>query len=140
MFKAILATFLLAAFCFTAEAATVRARSGATAQVAAGSAGKFQCLIDRLEGSGVSIKFMGGYRAHGSVRGSLHPSGRALDINQYARNVTRPHVPAGIGNAAASACGLIHGAVWRHADGGHFQDGGWAGSRKHRHHRRHHRR
>ena len=113
-----------------AEAGDVRSRSGATAHVADHAVGAFQCLVDRLEGQGYQIKFMGGWRKRGSVRGSLHPAGLALDINQYSRNVTRPRMPANE-IALANYCGLISGAQWRHGDSGHFQLGGWAGRNRH---------
>lgn len=109
-----------------ANAGNIHSHSGATAQVAQAAAGAFQCLVDGLDGIGYQIHFMGGWRAHGSVRGSLHPAGLALDINQYARNVTRPRMPSAA-TGIASSCGLIHGAVWRNADTGHFQQGGWSG-------------
>lgn len=108
-------------------AGIVRSKSGASAHVAPAAAGAFQCLIDRLDAQGYPIRFMGGYRARGSVRGSLHPTGLALDINQTARNRTRPKMP---GNevALANACGLVSGRQWhRSPDSGHFQRGGWKG-------------
>lgn len=117
----------------------VRSASGAVAHVAASATGAFQCLVTALEGQGYPIRFMGGWRAHGSVRGSLHPAGLALDVNQISRNVTTPRMP---GNevALANGCGLISGAQWANGDSGHFQLGGWAGngrtryaSRRHRH-------
>lgn len=122
-------------------AGLVRSASGATAHVAAHAAAAFQCLIDRLDAQGYPIRFMGGWRAHGSVRASLHPAGLALDINQYARNRTRPRMPANE-IALANACHLISGAQWGWADSGHFQLGGWAGRKRHyatrrRHHRKH---
>lgn len=115
----------------------VRSASGATAHVAAGATGAFQCLVSALESAGYPIRFMGGWRAHGSVRGSLHPAGLALDVNQIRRNVTTPRMPSNE-ISLASGCGLISGAVWRNADSGHFQLGGWAGGHRHyalRHHR-----
>lgn len=117
----------------------VRSASGATAYVAARASRAFQCLVNALDAQGYPIRFMGGWRAHGSVRASLHPAGLALDINQYRRNVTRPRMP---GNeiALANRCGLISGAQWGWADSGHFQLGGWAGRKRHyATHRRHHR-
>jgi hypothetical protein len=117
----------------------VRSVSGATAHVAAGATAAFQCLVSALDRQGYPIRFMGGWRAHGSVPGSLHPAGLALDINQLSRNVTRPAMP---GNqiALANACGLVSGAQWNWADSGHFQLGGWAGNGRHYAHRsRHHR-
>ena len=119
-----IAAALSCALAFQAEAGTVHARSGAVAHVADHAVSRFQCVVDRLESQGYHVRFMGGWRAHGSVRGSLHPAGLALDINQLARGVTRPRMP---GNeiTIASSCGVISGAAWRHNDSGHFQVGGW---------------
>ncbi|MBN9042254.1 MAG: M15 family metallopeptidase [Rhizobiales bacterium] len=111
----------------SAHAATIRASSGATAKVADRAAGPFQCLVNKLEETGYRIHFMGGYRRHGSRRQSLHPAGLALDINQYARNVTRPRMPRSEIDIANS-CGLISGAQWASGDSGHFQLGGWSGN------------
>lgn len=117
----------------------IRSRSGVTAHVAGRATGAFQCLVAALDRQGYPIRFMGGYRRHGSVRGSLHPAGLALDINQYGRNRTRPRMPSNE-IALANACGLIAGAQWANGDSGHFQLGGWSGSLHHHRHRRHHRR
>lgn len=110
----------------SAGAGNVNSQTGASATVAAGAAASFQCLVTGLDNIGYRIHFMGGWRRHGSVRGSLHPAGQALDINQFARNVTRPRMPAEA-TSIAQSCGLIHGALWRNADTGHFQQGGWGG-------------
>lgn len=118
---------LLAGSAGSANAGNVHAQSGATATVAGDAVGAFQCLISGLDNIGYRIHFMGGWRKHGSVRGSLHPAGLALDINQFARNVTRPRMPEAA-TGIANSCGLIHGASWRHADAGHFQKGGWGGN------------
>jgi len=119
-------------------AGTVHSKSGATARVADRAVSAFQCLVRKLDAAGYPIRFMGGWRARGSVKASLHPSGLALDINQVARNVTRPRMPRNE-IALAHSCGLIAGAQWGWADSGHFQLGGWAGRhRAHRHARRHH--
>lgn len=104
----------------------IRSVSGATAHVAASATQAFQCLVDRLDANGYPIRFMGGWRAHGSVPGSLHPAGLALDVNQLSRNVTRPAMPSNE-IALANACGLISGRQWANGDSGHFQLGGWAG-------------
>lgn len=104
----------------------VRSASGATAHVASHATSAFQCLVDELDRQGYPIHFMGGWRAYGSVRRSLHPAGLALDINQYARNRTRPRMPNNE-IALANACGLISGAQWANGDSGHFQFGGWSG-------------
>jgi hypothetical protein len=121
----------------SAHSETIRSSSGATAHVADRAAGPFRCLIEKLERVGYRIQFMGGYRRHGSRRHSLHPAGLALDINQYARNVTRPRMPRNE-VAIANSCGLVAGAQWSSRDSGHFQLGGWPGKRfakrNHRHH------
>lgn len=116
----------------------VRSTSGATARVANRATGAFQCLVSALDRQGYPIRFMGGWRAHGSVHGSLHPAGLALDINQYGRNVTRPRMPRNE-IALANSCGLIAGAQWSNADSGHFQLGGWSGKGRHEARRRYHR-
>ena len=119
------------------------AHGGTSSTTPAGNAasratGAFQCLVSALDRQGYPIRFMGGWRAHGSVHGSLHPAGLALDINQYGRNVTRPRMPRNE-IALANSCGLIAGAQWANADSGHFQLGGWSGGR-HEARRRHRRR
>jgi hypothetical protein len=80
----------------------------------------FQCLVSSLDRAGYQIAFMGGWRRHGSVPHSKHPAGKALDINQTARNRVTRKFPQGI-NRMARACGLFHGAEWRRADAGHFE-------------------
>lgn len=112
--------------CSAAEAGTVRASTGARAEVANSATANFQCLVTGLEKTGYRIDFMGGWRKHGSVRHSLHPAGLALDINQTARGrVTRPF-PANV-DAIASRCGVFHGSVWKNQDQGHFQIGASGG-------------
>jgi hypothetical protein len=113
----------------------VKARSGAVAYVAPHAAAPLQCVVDGIEAAGGHIKFMGGWRAHGSCRGcNKHPRGEAIDINQYARNVVRPGLPVN-STQIAQSCGVLHGAVWRNADKGHFEVGSsYAARRKpHRH-------
>lgn len=118
----------------------VRTVSGATAHVAASATGAFQCIVSALESQGYPVRFIGGWRAHGSVPGSLHPVGLAMDVNQISRNVTTPRMPSNE-IALANGCGLISGAQWRNGDSGHFQLGGWAGNgrrhyaSRHRHNR-----
>ena len=109
----------------------VHARSGASAHVAASAASKFQCIVNKLEAQGYPIRFMGGWRAHGSVKASLHSLGLALDINQTARGVTHPRMPRNE-IAIANSCGAISRAQWVNNDSGHFQIGGYAGP-THRH-------
>lgn len=119
-----------------ANGATVTSRGGVTAHVNPAAAGPLQCLVSRLEATGYPVRFMRGY-GRGSVRGSLHPAGMALDINQTHRGRTTPRMPSNEITLAAS-CGVISGAVWRNNDSGHFQVGGWGGHR-HKYKRRHRR-
>lgn len=112
-------------------AGIVRSASGAAANVAPHAAAAFQCLVTALDNSGYPIKFMGGFRRHGSVRGSLHPAGLALDVNQIRRNVTVPPMPRNE-VALANSCNLVSGAQWSAGDSGHFQFGGWAGEGRRR--------
>ena len=105
----------------------VKAASGAIAYVAASATGAFQCVINSLENQGYPVKFMGGFARGGHIRGSLHYSGLALDINQLGRGVTRPRMPPNE-IAIANSCGLISGAQWANNDSGHFQLGGYAGN------------
>lgn len=99
--------------------ATVRSKSGVVVKVAPSARHALQCVIDYVEARGVRIKSMRGY-GRGTVRASLHPSGRAIDINQTARNVTHPRVPRAVANAAADHCGVVSGARWGYADNGHW--------------------
>jgi len=99
----------------------VRAQSGAVACVASHAASKFQAFVTALEATGYRIDFMGGWRKHGSCRGcNMHPRGLAIDINQTGRNRVTRSFPAGV-TALAEQNGLLHGAVWQHADAGHFE-------------------
>lgn len=118
--RIVLACILLV-FSLSAQAATVRASTGAKTQVASAFAHKAQCIIDGLERGGVKIKFMGGYGRRG-FRQSKHPAGMAIDINQWRRNLTKPVISRQLGIQVANNCGALSGAVWRHADNGHFED------------------
>lgn len=97
----------------------VRSSTGVRVRVAPGARSALQCVVDYVEAHGVKIVSMRGY-GHGTVRGSLHPSGRALDINQTDRDVTRPAVPRHVSNGAADKCGVTSGARWHDADNGHW--------------------
>lgn len=77
-------------------------------------------MINELEATGYKIKFMGGYRNDPCSKRHMHGCGLAVDINQFARNVVRPHLPNNA-TAIASKHGLLHGAVWHNADTGHFE-------------------
>jgi len=112
--------------------AAVTSASGKVAWVAPSAAGQFQGFVRDLEASGYRIDFMGGWRRHGSCRGcNMHPAGLAIDIDQIARNrLWRGKRLPEAATAIASRWGLLHGAVWRNADAGHFEvarrgAGGW---------------
>lgn len=68
----------------TPNLATIRTRSGRTAQVAADRQAQFQGFIDELESTGYVIRDLGGY-ANRNIRGgntrSAHADGMAIDIN-----------------------------------------------------------
>ncbi len=96
----------------------VVAKSGARASVSIVAKPHFVCLIEKLEAAGYKIDFMGGYAERGNS--SAHPTGNALDINQTGRNVVTRRFPAGVAQMA-SACGLVHGAMWDRPDQGHFE-------------------
>lgn len=111
--------FLVAALTRPSHGAEVRSRSGVTIKVAPSAQRAAQCVFDFVEARGIKIKYARGY-GEGTVRGSYHPSGRAWDINQYARNRTKPHIPPSVSNAAADACGVVSGARWGWKDNGHW--------------------
>lgn len=97
----------------------VRSSTGITVRVAPAARASLQCVVDHVERAGVRVASMRGY-GRGSVRASVHPIGYALDINQYRRNGTRPHIPPAVSNAAGEACGVISGAAWGDKDNGHW--------------------
>lgn len=106
-----------------AGAATIRASTGARAEVSGSYASNFQCLVSGLEAAGYRIDFMGGLRGgHGSSR-HKHPLGMALDINQTSRGRVTRSLP-GSATSIATSCGLFHGAQWCSQDQGHFEAGG----------------
>jgi hypothetical protein len=129
---------MLASGSASVSASEVRSASGVVARVSPVAAGPLQCLVSALERQGYPVRFMRGY-GPGSVSGSLHPAGMALDVNQTARGRTTPRMPSNE-VALARGCGVISGAVWANNDSGHFQLGGYDGSASRRHgHRTHHR-
>lgn len=103
----------------SAEAASLKSKSGVRVKVHESAHQRLQCVIDFVESNGVKIRSMRGYGA-GTVEASLHPSGWALDINQTHRDVTSPHVPYSVSNRAADKCGVVSGARWRDGDNGHW--------------------
>ena len=122
MTRAILAAIALVCALANADAATIRSKSGATAQVAGQWAHKFQCLVNKIDASGFHIKFMGGYRPGPCWSGGKHPCGMALDICQLSRDVTCPGFPRAASTKFALACGLFPGSLWkRNPDTGHFE-------------------
>lgn len=125
MKRLITTTALVLAFSVTnadAGGVIVRSQSGIVIRVSPTARAALQCVVDYVESAGVKIKSMRGY-GPGTVKGSLHPGGRAIDINQTARNKTSPVVPRSVSNAAADACGVISGARWSYADNGHWNLG-----------------
>lgn len=82
-------TMLLVAAPMSAGAATVCSKSGVCARFNPSFAPTARCIINYVEAHGVHIAAMRGY-GRGTVRHSFHPSGRALDINQTARDDTTP--------------------------------------------------
>jgi hypothetical protein len=98
---------------------TVTSRSGKSVRVAPEARQALQCVVDYVEAAGVRITAMRGFGA-GTVKGSQHPGGRAIDINQHRRDVTYPKVPRKVSNAAADHCKVISGARWSYADNGHW--------------------
>lgn len=92
-------------------------------RVAASHAHRFQGFVNDLEASGYRISIMTGWRSWGSCRGcDRHPKGLAIDIDQIARNklIRGKRLPGNV-TAIAARHGLFHGALWRNADGGHFE-------------------
>lgn len=118
MTRAIAVLSLACIFATPCQAATISSRSGIRIQVSPHAAAKLQCVINYVERY-VRIKYMRGY-GRGTVRGSRHPSGNALDINQYARGRTRPAIPMHVSNGAADTCGVTSGARWLNQDNGHW--------------------
>lgn len=111
--------------------------------VAASAQATLQCVVNHVEASGVRVTALGGIRRGHCSTSSMHPCGKAIDINQTARDRNGP--PRSVSSSAASACGAVSGSWWAgNPDNGHFQVGGWAGTHEHgttyaarRHHRRH---
>ncbi len=138
MYKTVLSTFLLIAVYTIAVSPTqarsrrpvmdangnsavalVKSSNGVAVRVAVSARDKLQCVIDYVEAHGVHIVSMRGI-GKGTVGGSFHPSGQALDINQDHRNFTHPYVPHEVSTAAADHCGVVSGARWHSADNGHW--------------------
>lgn len=124
-------------------AGIVRASNGLRVRVASSAQATLQCVVDHVEAAGVHITALGGIRAGRCSSRSMHPCGKAIDINQTARDINGP--PRAVSNAAALACNAVSGSWWTgNPDNGHFQVGGWAGNHgqgttyaARRHHRRH---
>jgi hypothetical protein len=107
-----------------AHGAEVSSSGGVTVQVASSAQHKLQCVVTYLETNGCKVRFMRGI-GHGTVRHSLHPSGRAIDTNQTSRNVVRSCPSRSLSIRAAVTCGALSGASWvRSPDNGHFQTTG----------------
>lgn len=101
----------------------LQTKSGQSYIVAAGAAKAFSGFVNWLESTGYKITEIGGYafrRIAGSRSISNHARGTAIDINQQERNVVSHRFPANV-TAKAAEFGLLHGAVWRRPDAGHFE-------------------
>lgn len=95
---------------------------GHFAKVAARAAANFQALLNDLRAHGYPIKFIGGWRAHGSCRGcDMHPRGLAIDVNQTGRDSVIVPLSRSLASRLAHAHGLISGGDWCDGDLGHFE-------------------
>jgi hypothetical protein len=86
--RIIIAVIIAVAVLFAALpafSATIKSKSGASANVASSAQGKFQALVTWLDAHNYPIKFMGGIRPGKCWSGGMHPCGKAIDINQVAR-------------------------------------------------------
>lgn len=93
-----------------------------TARVAQNAASNFQGLLNDLAAHGYPIKFLGGWRKHGSCRGcDMHPRGLALDVNQLWRDHVSIPLSRALAHKLAQAHGLVSGGDWCHGDLGHFE-------------------
>lgn len=101
----------------------LKTHSGQVYIVAAGAAQAFSGFVAWLESTGYRIRDIGGYayrRIAGTRTISNHARGAAIDINQTARNRVTQRLPLNV-TQKAREFGLIHGAVWRRPDTGHFE-------------------
>lgn len=96
----------------------VDCKTGASTSVSSAMLPHAQCLLRWLDAMGYPVDDIGGFGERSNP--SAHPTGNALDVNQRARNVVTHRFPSGV-TAAASTCGLVHGAVWGNPDTGHFE-------------------
>ena len=124
MKRLLLSTALALAVASPANAARICSQSRKCVNVAPSAAKALQCVIHYVEQAGVRIVAMRGY-GHGTVHGSQHPAGRALDINQTGRGRfgRNPRVPGHVADAAADHCGVISGNRWANNDNGHWNLG-----------------
>lgn len=126
MIRSLLLAAALSARVTVAHAGTIRSKSGVVAEVADRAASAFQCLANRLERRGIRSASWAVIGGTGPLGPACIPAGPALDINQLARNVTRPRMPHNE-IALANACGPIFRAQWGWGRKWLFQLGGWAG-------------
>lgn len=117
--RAIAVALSLLVLTVSAQSAEIRSHSGLRASVASVAQHALQCVVDYVERAGIRIKSMRGF-GPGTVSASLHPSGQALDINQYGRGLTRPAVSHAVANAAGRECGVVSGGTWHDDDVGHW--------------------
>lgn len=133
------AAFFIAFMPMKSEASLSRISAcGAHAYVSSHYASRFQGFVTELCKSGYRIREMGGWRSWGSCWGcNMHPRALALDVNQLARNLTRPRMPKSV-SAMAVRHGLYPGAYFSSPDTGHFEVAGIKNYSRHHHHRRIH--
>ena len=100
--------------------ALVKASNGNGAYVHPSAVSTFKCILGGFENVRMPIAWIGGYGCR-PLATSNHPRGLAMDINQYARDKTKPVVPRQQGLQIARSCSATSGAVWRNPDNGHFE-------------------
>jgi len=118
-----------------------RTKSGHTFRVAAAGRDALCGFVHAFEATGHSIAHIHGWRAHGSVPGSLHPVGMAIDICQTGHNRVNCGYDPWRFTVLAHRFGLMSGCEFRRPDCGHFQVAGLHRDRaaRHRYARAHHR-
>jgi hypothetical protein len=104
-------------------------KAGHTFQVAVAARRQLCGFVHAFEATGHSIAHVHGWRPHGSVPGSLHPIGMAIDICQTGHNRVNCGYNPRRFTALAHQFGLMSGCEFRSPDCGHFQVAG-----VHRHH------
>lgn len=108
---------------------TIKSASGSSGSVNSSYAGNFQNFINQLEGTGYSVRSIGGYNYRniaGTNTLSNHALGNAIDINPFDNvpgfggRAAANNYPSNI-NDIASANGLSWGGNWNNPDSMHFE-------------------